>query len=161
MVLGSAEDQPVPRSAEFHGNSRQDRAWRQWLERVPVVEPKQVAISIMRFRELPAVQQQSRPIRAASHITNEFDAKFVSISDSNAWLANFSGSPGSVSLTVTTIGTEYYTTFPDVTIPGGKLGDGDLDNRPLYAVQELETMGNHYVLSSPLTAVAYQYAFTG
>jgi hypothetical protein len=106
------------------------------------------------------------PFRAAFHITNEFDAKFVSISGSNIWLANFAGSPGSVGLTVTSIGTASYTIFPDVTIPGGKLGAGKIDNRPLFAVQELESVDNHYVLDfvahcSSLSVCIYRIDFTG
>jgi hypothetical protein len=86
------------------------------------------------------------PYRAALHITNEFDAKFVSVSGSHVWLGDFAGAPGSTTLTETQIGGVSFTVYPDVIVPGGKLGDNDLDNRPLVAIQEQETMDNHYVM---------------
>ena len=86
------------------------------------------------------------PYRATVHITNEFDAKFVSVSGSNMWMANFTGAVHNVHMTEVALEAKSYSRFSDVAVPGGKLGNGKLDNRPLMAQQELESRDNHYVM---------------
>jgi hypothetical protein len=83
--------------------------------------------------------------RAAVHLTNEFDAKFVTVGG-GLWLLNASGTPnqGNVTWTQTKVENKDYAVLSDPADPGGHVGGGDLDNRFLSAQQEYA--GGHYVM---------------